>query len=113
MSFKISRLKYKDKLFYQKLDNVLALSGDNQDVLKIDQQVAEILMNVKMKGDNAVLDYTRKFDGITCSELNELEIGKELLLAALERIPTEQKEALLFAKERIEKYHHQQQIESW
>jgi len=46
-------------------------------------RVNEIIENVKKKGDEAVIEYIKEFDGIQLSE-NELEIGeKEFLLQFL------------------------------
>lgn len=113
MSFKITRLSYADKSFYRQLDALLKLDADEQNIVKIDQQVAEILTKVRTLGDAAVLEYTQKFDGISCAHVNELELGQDRLQEALGRISTEQKNALLHAQSRIEKYHQQQQIQSW
>jgi histidinol dehydrogenase len=113
MSFNIPRLFYSDKNFYQQLDALLELESDKNNSSLVDGQVAEILTRVKSKGDLAVIDYTQKFDGITCSSLSELELDQDRLLKAWNNISAEQKDALVFAKKRIEKYHQHQKIESW
>ena len=53
---------------------------------QVDATVAAILSDVKTRGDAAVLEYTRKFDGVSANTLAELEIPRTELQAALTRI---------------------------
>ena len=48
----------------------------------IEQRVAEILADVKARGDAAVLDYTQRFDGLNATSVAELEITQAELQAA-------------------------------
>jgi len=56
---------------------------------------------VRVRGDEAVLDYTRKFDRIAARSLAELEVPREKLQRALEGAAREQAGALREAGERI------------
>ena len=82
----------------------------------IEQRVAEILAEVQLHGDEAVLAYTRRFDGVSAASMGELELTQGELRHAFDTIPLEQRDALLFAAERIRSYHAAQKKacgESW
>ena len=49
----------------------------------IETRVAEIIADVRARGDAAVLDCTARFDGVTAASMAELEIGAPELNAAL------------------------------
>ena len=50
---------------------------------EVEASVAAILADVRTRGDAAVLEYTRRFDGIEASSLAALEIGANELAVAL------------------------------
>lgn len=82
----------------------------------IEQRVADILADVQQRGDAAVLDYTRRFDGLDAPSVSGLEITQAELKAALEQLPTAQREALQQAARRVRSYHEAQKKasgESW
>ena len=66
--------------------------------------VRKILADVRKRGDAAVREYTRKFDGVS---------PREFPLTDLEAIPREQAEALRAAHQRIRAFHEKQRQESW
>jgi histidinol dehydrogenase len=74
----------------------------------IETRVAEILADVRARGDAAVLEYTRRFDGVNASAIAELEIPRAELLAALDAIPPAQRRALEAAAQRVRGYHERQ-----
>jgi histidinol dehydrogenase len=80
---------------------------------QVDVTVAAILADVKVRGDAAVLEYTRKFDGVSASALAELEIPRAELQTALQRIPAVRREALEAATARVRDYHERQRAQSW
>jgi len=80
---------------------------------QVDATVAEILADVKKRGDDAVLEYTTRFDGVTAATLAELEIPRSELQAALARIPAAQRTALETAAARVRDYHERQRTQSW
>ena len=53
----------------------------------IEQRVADILADVKQRGDAAVLDYTRRFDGLQASTMADLTLQPSELKAAFEGLP--------------------------
>ncbi|MGV0961533.1 MAG: histidinol dehydrogenase [Limnohabitans sp.] len=82
----------------------------------IEQRVADILADVRQRGDAAVLDYTQRFDGLQAADVKALEITQAELQAALDSLPAAQREALQAAAARVRKYHEAQKKasgESW
>ena len=82
----------------------------------IEQRVADILADVQQRGDAAVLDYTQRFDGLSATQLADLEITQAELQAALDSLPAAQREALQTAANRVRSYHEAQKKasgESW
>jgi histidinol dehydrogenase len=100
-----------DENFASQLDQLLAYE-ETQDVA-IEQTVAAIVRDVKLRGDQAVLEYTAKFDQVRVSSMAELEISATELQTALAGLPAEQAQALHQAAERIRNYHQKQKTESW
>lgn len=70
----------------------------------VDAAVASILADVRARGDAAVADYTRRFDGVT----GPLRIPVETLDRALAEAPTPARDALELAASRIEAFHRAQ-----
>ncbi|MEY3217292.1 MAG: Histidinol dehydrogenase [Pseudomonadota bacterium] len=82
----------------------------------IEQRVADILADVQKRGDAAVLEYTQRFDGLQAADMKALEITQAELQAALDSLPTVQREALQAAAARVRQYHEAQKKasgESW
>ncbi|QER66669.1 histidinol dehydrogenase [Paucilactobacillus nenjiangensis] len=69
---------------------------------KIEAAVREIIETVQAKGDAAVRDYTKKFDGV---ELADFKISEERIDAAYENIDPKTKEALEVARDNIISFH--------
>ena len=82
----------------------------------IEQGVADILSDVKVRGDAALLDYTLRFDGLQAACMGDLELQQEDFKAAFNGLPQVQKRALQDAAARIRSYHEAQKKacgESW
>ncbi len=75
--------------------------------------VREIIEAVRRRGDAAVLEFTRRFDGIEAERLSDLRIPAQAIESAWAAIDDEQRMALSTAAERIERYHARQNQESW
>src|SRR6185295_10013603 len=67
-----------------------------------------ILADVQSRGDAAVLEYTKRFDGVDVSSVSALEISQAELQAALASIPAKQRVALEAAARRVRSYHERQ-----
>jgi histidinol dehydrogenase len=82
----------------------------------IEQRVADILADVRQRGDAAVLAYTNRFDGLDAAGMQALELTPAELQAAFDAIPPAQREALQAAARRVRSYHEAQKKaggESW
>ena len=82
----------------------------------IEQRVADILRDVQVRGDAAVLDYTARFDGLQATTMAELELTQAELKVAFDALPAVQREALQAAAARVRSYHEAQRKasgESW
>ncbi|KAF0192392.1 MAG: histidinol dehydrogenase [Gammaproteobacteria bacterium] len=77
------------------------------------QRVRDILADVRLRGDAAVIDYTNRFDRLGVTAMGELEIPAARLQAALQKIPVAERVALMFAADRVRRYHEHQKAESW
>jgi histidinol dehydrogenase len=108
---KIKRLNTQDQDFNAELKALLAFETAQDD--SIDQVVANILKDVKARGDDAVLEYTNRFDKTNASSLAALEIPQAELQAALTGLPAAQREALQAAAARVRSYHEKQVMQSW
>jgi histidinol dehydrogenase len=74
----------------------------------IEERVAEIIADVRARGDAAVLDCTRRFDGLHADSVAGLEISRDEMHAALAEISPAQRSALEVAAHRIRIYHERQ-----
>jgi histidinol dehydrogenase len=82
----------------------------------IEQRVADILADVKARGDAAVLEYTERFDGLKATHMAALELTQAELKAAFDGLPSVQQQALQDAAARVRSYHEAQKKasgESW
>jgi len=92
--------------FEARLAQVLHWSADTDHA--IEARVAEILDDVRARGDAAVLDYTRRFDALEAPSVAALEVTKDALQAALRSIPSAQRDALEAAVGRVRSFHERQ-----
>ncbi|MDP3087470.1 MAG: histidinol dehydrogenase [Methylotenera sp.] len=108
---KIRRLSTADADFDNNLKALLAFETAQDD--SVDLVVADILKDVKKRGDAAVLEYTNRFDKTSATSLLELEISQTELTAALNNLPANQRDALKTAADRVRSYHERQLMSSW
>ena len=81
--------------------------------LEVNDTVREIIANVASRGDQALLDYTRRFDRQDVTRVADLEVSRGRLQQALDSISSEHRDALEQAAERIREYHQHQLQDSW
>ncbi len=105
------RLNAQDTEFNTQLDQLL--SWESVSDAEINQRVLDIIANVRSRGDAALIDYTRQFDGLDVAQMSDLILPRERLELALTRITTEQRQALEIAAQRVRDYHEKQVQESW
>jgi histidinol dehydrogenase len=107
----IARLSTAAVDFEQRLARLLAFESAQDP--SVDQAVAEIVTAVRERGDVAVLEYTRRFDSLAASAVSRLEISTRACADALERIGSNERDALEQAAVRIRSFHERQRAESW
>ena len=82
----------------------------------IEDSVTAILADVQRRGDEAVLDYTARWDRLDAKAMAELELTQAELKAAFDGLPAAQRDALEAAAKRVRSYHEAQKRangESW
>jgi len=104
----ITRLSTTDPDFDARLDALLAWESVSDD--RVQRTVAEVIAAVRARGDEALLDYTRRFDGWTPAGPADLEIPPADMIRALGSIPPEQREALELAAARIRAHAEHQRL---
>ena len=107
----IQRLNSQDPGFDQALRTLLAFDAEQDE--SIERVVHELLGDVRRRGDEALLEHTRRLDRVEADSVAALEIPRSEWLAALDALPNAQREALEFAAERVRRYHEHQRADSW
>jgi histidinol dehydrogenase len=107
----ITRLSTQQADFDATLTKLLAFEETADD--KLEATVASILADVKKRGNDAVLEYTRKFDRLPSINEASMELPQSELKAAFEGLPADQKLALEQAAQRVTSYHKKQVQASW
>ncbi len=74
----------------------------------IEQRVAQIVADVRARGDAAVLDCTARLDGLHAPSVAALELTRDELQRAFESIPAAQRHALQAAASRVRQFHQRQ-----
>jgi len=79
----------------------------------IDATVAQIVGDVRARGDAALLEYTRRFDRLDAASVADLEITAAEMHEAHASLPAAQRDALRVAAARIRAYHERQKGRDW
>ncbi len=107
---KILRLDSQDPNFTQQLDALLCREADTGD--DVQGLVAGILADVKKRGNDALCDFTERFDGWACDG-DSIEITRERMQQAWNAVSDMDRESLQLASNRIRDYHQHQQQDDW
>lgn len=110
-SLTIKRLNAVDDDFEAQLKALLAFESTAESA--VEETVKNILTDVRQRGDQAVIEYSNRFDRLSVGQFSELVIEKPRLSAALGKISAEQRAALETAAQRVRDYHQHQLAESW
>ncbi|MCK5902304.1 MAG: histidinol dehydrogenase [Cocleimonas sp.] len=108
---KIATLNTEDNDFWTRLDKMLAWDGVSDEAVLT--TVTNILHAVKESGDQAIVEYTNRFDQTDVETMSELEVSPERLQTAFDSLNEEQRGALEKAAHRIQAYAEHQKMESW
>ncbi|WP_018700484.1 histidinol dehydrogenase [Amorphus coralli] len=89
-------------------DSFTALLATKREVSEdVDATVRAIVADVRARGDAALIEYTSRFDRLDLTA-ETIAIDRDTVAEAAAGVPDEQREALAFAKARIEAYHSRQ-----
>lgn len=90
------------------------LGAKREDSPDVDAAVAEIIADVRARGDASVIELTERFDRLTLTP-ETLRFAPEEIEALIAEVPQHEREALELAAERIRAYHARQMPEdaSW
>ncbi len=105
------RLNYSDSGFDESLDQLLAWETVSDD--SVQTVVTDIVSNIRQRGDEALVEYTCRFDRLSADSMADLTLGSDRLQAALKAIPDDQRQALETAANRIRTYHEHQKQNDW
>ena len=90
---------------FEKLKPEEILNRDIRAEEDVSRAVDEVLARVKAEGDAALLDYTKRFDGV---ELTELQVSEAEMDAAWNALDPEFRKTLELAAANIRRFHEQQ-----
>ncbi|HEY6100796.1 MAG TPA: histidinol dehydrogenase [Anaeromyxobacter sp.] len=83
----------------------LCARGGDEDEVSVREAAARIVADVRARGDEAVLEHTRRLDGWDPGTAERLALGPEAMKAAYARLPAEGRKALALAARRIGDFH--------
>tara|TARA_B100000795_G_scaffold27666_1_gene18364 strand:- start:2966 stop:4285 length:1320 start_codon:yes stop_codon:yes gene_type:complete len=107
----IAKLNANDDGFLSALEALTSWNeASNSGIEKI---VADIVSDVRINGDKALIEYTNRFDRRECKGVNELCVASGEFHKALFSIDSKTRLALEQAAQRIKDYHAHQFQESW
>ena len=107
----IRRLNSQDADFSAQFNNVLQQNQSADEDVR--DAVEVIIKEVREKGDQALLAYTKKFDQVDVNNISELEITPAQMKKYASQISAEQRDALETAAKRIREYAEKQSLQSW
>ncbi len=98
-------LNSQDADFESRFDALMAMK--REDSPDVDAVVAEIIADVRRRGDEALIELTAKFDRLALSA-DRLAFSRDEIEAAAASVPADERAALELAGERIRAYHARQ-----
>lgn len=103
------QLDYRNSTFEQELKTLLSRSSISDDV---ERSVAELLKQVRTRGNAAVAELAQRFDKVTLTA-DEFRVSDEELAAAAQVVDQETKEAIEMAHEHVAAFARQRLPENW
>lgn len=82
------------------------------DSADVSDKVAAVLSEVKANGDEAVLEYTRQFDGVRLTA-KKMQVGAEELKAAVKTLTPEERHAIRQSIEQVKSFHKKTLPKNW
>lgn len=111
MKAPINRLDSEEAGFPQRLAELCSYEASQDE--GVEATVRAIISDIRARGDDALLEYTRKFDRMEAASVADLDIGRDELERALRKIPDAQLKALKDAAGRVSAFHERQLSGSW
>lgn len=107
----LRRLSTATSDFQEQLSALLAFeTAQNPDV---DRIVANIIDDVRHRGDTALVEYSQRFDKVEADSMAGLTIDQASLKAAYDSLTDDLREALTAAANRVRAYHEKQKQGDW
>jgi len=107
----MARLRSTDADFPEGFESLLACAAESDP--EVEAAVREIIASVRRDGDAALLEYTRRLDGIAARSLSDLRVPAAALGEAWNAIGACERKALTEAAARIRHFHERQRQDSW
>ncbi|HNR12716.1 MAG TPA: histidinol dehydrogenase [Thermodesulfobacteriota bacterium] len=105
---KILNMWEKDSL--EALETLLSRSHETK--TSVEEAVREVVDQVRSRGDEAVAEYTSRFDGVQLAA-RDFQVPETDLEKALNSLSAPVRESLFLARDRIEAFHCEGKIRSW
>ena len=105
------QLNSRDDGFAESLQALLNRS--HEQIEDVEEVVVDIISNIRQRGDQALLEYTRQFDRLDVADACELEISGSRLQQAIAVISDAQRNALDISISRVRDFHQRQSGKSW
>lgn len=89
------------------------LTRGEETSLQVTEVVQGIIKDIRNSGDDALLEYTNRFDRLGLSDAAGLEISSAEIEAAMAAVPADDLAALQLAVERVARFHEKQKQQTW
>lgn len=107
----IKQLSMANADFDQRLDQLLAWETVSD--VNVETVVDDVLSDVRLRGDAALVEYTNRFDRRQLTTVADVVVDHDELTQALDGLASAERQALQVAAERIRNYHQHQKQASW
>jgi histidinol dehydrogenase len=104
-------LDISDSDFDVKFASILARGEESGK--EVEQTVLDIIADVRIRGDAALLDYTRRFDRLEADSVASLRVTEKEFDEAFATVLDEDVATLKLAVERVARFHEKQKQETW
>jgi histidinol dehydrogenase len=104
-------LDMNDAGFDQKFSAIL-LRGEESG-REVEQVVLDIIADVRTRGDEAVLELSRRFDRVSAASIADLEVTNAEIEAAFTAVSPEDTASLRLAVARVTRFHEKQKQQTW
>ncbi|MEP0073464.1 MAG: histidinol dehydrogenase [Marinomonas sp.] len=111
MNLNIREFSSSTDSFRKELDALLAWDSVSDEAVQ--SSVANIVEQVRRRGDEAVIEFTNRFDRRNVAAASDLEISRDEMAQAKNRVSKEMVESLEAAAKRVFDYHERQKQPSW